>query len=195
VTAPETSGAPLPIDPDVDPDVDGSGIRDAEPGQPTTVEARQPTTVEAVRERPLHLRPLFILYVFCGGALGTFARYAVALALPTWWALPWPTFAVNIVGAFLLGALLDGLARRGRDHGLRRALRLLIGTGFMGGFTTYSSLAVDGAQLFQADRAWAAIGYLLVTLVVGAAATALGILVAGAHHRSVLRRTAAEGRS
>lgn len=144
-------------------------------------------------ERPLHLRPLFILYVFCGGALGTLARYLVSVFLPTWWSLPWPTFAVNIVGAFLLGALLEGLARRGHDHGMRRALRLLIGTGFLGGFTTYSSLAVDGVQLFRADRAGAAIGYLLVTVVVGAASTALGILVAGAHHRSVLRRAERAG--
>jgi CrcB protein len=164
VTAPDPSGASDPID-----------------------DGRTDPAI-AAPERPLHLRPLPILFVFCGGAVGTLSRYGVALVLPAWWGLPWSTFAVNVVGAFLLGALLEGLSRRGHDHGLRRSLRLLIGTGFMGGFTTYSSLAVDGVQLFGTDRAWQAVGYLVVTLVIGALATALGILLAGAHHRSVLRR-------
>lgn len=141
--------------------------------------------------RQVHLRPAFILLVGVGGALGTLARYGVGLAIPQSWQLPWPTLTVNLLGAFLLGVLLEGLTRRGHDDGRRRAMRLLIGTGFMGGFTTYSSLAVETSELLRDDRLWAGIGYGLTTLVVGLIASLFGIWVAAAHHRSVIRR---EGR-
>src|SRR5690606_917565 len=62
--------------------------------------------------------------VFVGGAVGTLARYLVTMAVPAWNGLPLPTFVVNVTGAFLLGALLVALARRGPDTGWRRAMRL-----------------------------------------------------------------------
>jgi CrcB protein len=164
-----------------------SGSRPAASALPldSDVDAAAPESIPA---RPLHLRPRYILLVGLGGALGTLARYGVGLVVPHPWQLPWPTLTVNLFGAFLLGALLEGLARRGRDEGRRRTLRLLVGTGFMGGFTTYSSLAVESAQLLRDDRLWAAAGYGIVTLVVGLLASLFGMWVAGAHHRSVVRR-------
>ena len=48
-----------------------------------------------------------------------------------------------VAGAFLLGWLLEALSRGGPDEGRRRAIRLFVGTGIMGGYTTYSSFAVD----------------------------------------------------
>src|SRR5699024_11239433 len=57
--------------------------------------------------------------------------------------LPVGTFLANISGAFLLGLLVESLSRRGADHGRRRDLRLLLGTGLLGGYTTYSALAND----------------------------------------------------
>ncbi|TAM70810.1 MAG: fluoride efflux transporter CrcB [Microbacteriaceae bacterium] len=144
-----------------------------------------------MNERPLYLRPWCILLVGIGGAAGTLARYLVSLIVPTALQLPWPTLTVNIVGAFLLGVLLEGLARRGHDEGRRRMLRLLIGTGFMGGFTTYSSLAVETEQLLQAGRVWESIGYGLTTVVVGLLASFLGMWIAAVHHRSVVRRLVA----
>jgi CrcB protein len=144
--------------------------------------------------RPVHVQPRFILLVGLGGALGTLARYGAQLVVPHTWQLPWPTLIVNLVGAFLLGFLLEALVRRGRDDGGRRAMRLLIGTGFMGGFTTYSSLAVETSELLRDDRLLAAAGYGLVTLVVGLFASLLGMWLAAAHHRSVVRRSARDAR-
>lgn len=138
--------------------------------------------------RPQHGQPLLILFVGIGGLLGAAARYAVSLAFPTedgrW---PTGTFIVNIGGAFLLGALLESLARAGPDAGWRQRLRLLLGTGFCGAFTTYSTLAVETDLLKRDHAAGLAAAYILVTVTVGLIATALGIAVAVGHHH--LRRT------
>jgi fluoride exporter len=92
--------------------------------------------------------------------------------------VPLGTFVVNVVGAFVLGALLEGLARRGPDEGLRRALRVTLGTGFCGGFTTYSAFANDTDVLLRAGQAGPALAYVLGTIVLGLAASALGIALA-----------------
>ncbi|MFT4220584.1 MAG: CrcB family protein [Microbacterium sp.] len=125
--------------------------------------------------RPVHVRVDCLALVFVGGTLGTLTRYLLSLAIPSWGGLPVATFVINVSGAFLLGWLLESLTRRGPDHGLRRALRLLLGTGFLGGYTTYSAFAVDADGLIaSADVAGAAL-YALATVVVGAAATFGGI--------------------
>lgn len=155
-------------------------------------EHAEPTHVAPVHSGPVHLRPWYILLVGIGGALGTLARYGAELVIPRAWQLPWPTLTVNLIGAFLLGVLLEALVRRGRDDGRRRAARLFIGTGFMGGFTTYSSLAVETFELLRDDRLLAAVGYGLVTLVVGLLASLLGVWLAAAHHRSASRRASGD---
>ena len=76
-----------------------------------------------------------------GGAAGTFVRAEAGNWLPHT-PFPWATFAVNIVGAFLLGGLTSALAQRPDDERHRR-VRLLLGTGFCGGLTTYSTFALD----------------------------------------------------
>ncbi len=127
---------------------------------------------------------LLLLTVFVGGLVGTPARYAVALALPTRTG-GWPagTLLVNLLGAFCLGALLEGLARRGPDTGRRRLLRLGLGTGFLGAFTTYSTLAVETDLLVRAHRPRLAAGYALGTLLAGTLLSAAGIRAAAAHHQ------------
>ena len=62
---------------------------------------------------PVHLRPGFLLLVAAGGAVGTAAREAVSLAVVP----PFGVLAVNVVGAFVLGVLLESLLRRGPDAG------------------------------------------------------------------------------
>lgn len=176
------------------PAVDPSGFDEATPVLPGghTPLPRQPD-LEADQgpsgtPLPVHLHPGFIALVLLGGSLGTAAREALSLAIGSVRGVPITIWAINVVGALLLGILLESLARRGPDHGRRRRIRLGVGTGFMGGFTTYSSLATGTAQLLGEGRVVIGLTYGLLTVLVGACATALGIWVASrAHERRSVR--------
>jgi fluoride exporter len=100
------------------------------------------------------------------------------LATPPYAATAFPvaTFVINVVGAGLLGLLVERLARRPSSPRNHR-LGLLLGTGFLGGSTTYSALAVDTVQLLRLGQTGPALAYALGTLLVGALATGLGIAV------------------
>jgi CrcB protein len=100
-------------------------------------------------------------------------RAVLEAALPAGGGFPVTTFGINVAGAFLLGALVETLARRGPDTGARRVLRLGLGTGVLGGFTTYSTLAVETASL----PAPVASAYLAGTVLLGAAASLAGVLL------------------
>jgi CrcB protein len=82
---------------------------------------------------------------------------------------------VNLSGAFLLGMLLEHLARTGPDDGRLRDVRLLVGTGLLGGYTTYSTLALDTVRLATAGSPGTAVASALVTLVLGVVAAAAGM--------------------
>ncbi|SDR76370.1 CrcB protein [Friedmanniella luteola] len=127
----------------------------------------------------MHLRPRSVGLVFVGGAAGTAVRALAAAAVPPRSGVPVTVLVVNVVGAFLLGLLLQRLQHAGRDDGRRRDLRLLLGTGVLGGFTTYSALAVDTAGLAADGRAGAAALYGGGTLVLGLAAALLGLRCGG----------------
>lgn len=134
--------------------------------------------------RPVHLRPAAVGWVAAGGVAGTAARYGLFLADPVRTAgWPWATFVVNVVGAFLLGVVLEALARSGSDSGWRRRIRLLVGTGFCGSLTTYSTFAVEADLLVRDHTAGLAVAYLATSLVAGVGATAAGIAAAAGHHR------------
>lgn len=142
--------------------------------------------------RPVHLRLSYLGLAFLGGALGTAAREAISLSLPPLGGVPWAILTVNILGAFMLGLLLDSLARSGPDEGWRRRTRILVGTGFMGGFTTYSALAADTAGLLGAGPGGASnpgigLAYAVGTVLIGGLATFAGIATA-----TTLRRGGAE---
>lgn len=130
-----------------------------------------------------------LLVVLLGGIVGTSARYALKVALPAdgW---PWGTWTVNIAGAFLLGLIVAGLASRGPDVGRRRTLRLLLGTGVMGSFTTYSSLAVETERLLAGGRVGLGLAYAGTTLLIGLAASLAGLLLGarGGRGRAARRR-------
>ncbi|MPV87974.1 CrcB family protein [Georgenia ruanii] len=125
--------------------------------------------------RPTYLRAGAWAAVGVGGAAGTLARFGTdRLAGPA--EVPWSTFAVNIVGAFLLGLLLEVYAaRRPSRRGDR--LRLLLGTGFLGGFTTYSTFARQVGVLLHGG-ALAGLGYAAAMVLTGLGAAALGVKLA-----------------
>ena len=140
---------------------------------------------------PLHLRPRSLLLVFAGGAVGTAVRYLLTMSVPSVGGVPLITLLINVTGAFVLGWLLQALALRGPDEGRRRDWRLFAGTGILGGYTTYSSLAVDTDGLIAAQSVGLSIVYATATIVVGALASVAGIALASA----IARRRAAGGRS
>lgn len=133
--------------------------------------------------RPVHLRAKYVALVFCGGTLGTLARYGLEVVLPAPDGLPLPTLLINLSGAFLLGVLLEALLRRGPETGRLRVVRLSAGTGFLGAFTTYSTFALESVQLGAAQHYVAMALYLVLSLVGGVLASAAGMWVAAAHHR------------
>ena len=121
-----------------------------------------------------------------GGVAGAAARDALAQAIGPR-SFPVATLVANLSGAFLLGLLLEALARAGDDGGRRRQLRLLAGTGFMGAYTTYSTFAVETVQLAHHDRVGTAAVYAAVTLIGGLVAVGAGITVGAAGHAAVPR--------
>ena len=108
-----------------------------------------------------------------GGMLGALARWSVGVALgPGSTSFPWGTLVVNLTGAFGLGFAIVLMTERLRPS---RYLRPLIGVGFFGAYTTFSTMAVEGVRLIDAGRSQVAIAYWVVTLVVGQAAGVYGM--------------------
>jgi CrcB protein len=113
--------------------------------------------------------------VAVGGILGSLGRYAVGVALPhAPGAFPWATFAVNVSGAFAMGLLVAYLVDR---PGVHRLARPFVGVGVLGGWTTFSALAVDVVQLGAHQQVPAAVLYVAATFVVGTLAVAAGSLL------------------
>lgn len=106
-----------------------------------------------------------LLAVFIGGAIGTVARAAIETAAapePGQW--PWPTFAVNVVGAFLLGYFTTRLLERLPVSGYRRPL---LGTGVCGGLTTFSTMQVETLKMIEHRHYGLAAGYLAASIAAG----------------------------
>jgi fluoride exporter len=127
-------------------------------------------SVPGVRKRRVlpHADRQEIAAIFAGGALGTLLRAALSNAFPhsaTSW--PWPTFAVNIIAAFLLGYFVTRLQERLPLSSYRRPL---LGTGLCGGLSTFSTMQVEILKMLDA-HAWAlAAGYTTASIVTGYAA-------------------------
>jgi CrcB protein len=89
-----------------------------------------------------------LLAVAGGGALGAVARYLMAGAVQRWsgGAFPWGTLAVNILGALLMGLIVEAAARFWTLSG---DLRLFLTTGILGGFTTFSAFSLETALMIE----------------------------------------------
>ncbi|RKR89313.1 protein CrcB [Micromonospora pisi] len=100
--------------------------------------------------------------VALGGALGSAARYGVSVAWPTpSGQLPWATLVINLTGCALLGMLMAFVTARIAPH---RLLRPFLGTGVLGGYTTFSTYAVETRGLLDTGRPLLAAGYVFGTL-------------------------------
>jgi fluoride exporter len=115
-----------------------------------------------------------ILLVGFGGFAGSVARYVSSLLinrfLPS--VLPLGTLSVNIAGCFLIG-LIFGFAEKGNV--LSPEWRLLLATGFCGGFTTFSSLSYESVQLINDSEYLYLAGYIVLSFIIGISATIGGV--------------------
>jgi CrcB protein len=151
----EASGRQLPVDPDRPRSTDPSASQ---------------------RRRPATLHPGTIAAIALGGAAGTLGRVELSRLIPTTTnGFPWPTFAANIIGSFVIGLVVVLVVDRLAPT---RYLRPLIGTGFCGGLTTFSLLVVEIDLLVKAGRVALAIGYLAASLAAGMVAVFAGMALA-----------------
>ena len=109
---------------------------------------------------------------------GRSTRYGIGLVWPPGpRGFPWATLTINVTGAMALGILVVLVTERFTPN---RLLRPLLGTGFLGGYTTFSTFAVDTVTLTKDGAAPVALAYLALTLAVGVSAAWLGIAFARA---------------
>ena len=120
---------------------------------------------------------LNIVLVAAGGAIGASLRHLANVAALRVWGpgFPWGTMAVNVIGSFAMGFLVDMLARR---FSAPNELRLFIATGILGGFTTFSAFSLDFAVLWERGAVVPAVAYALANVIGSILALFLGLWVA-----------------
>lgn len=120
-----------------------------------------------------------ILLVGIGGGIGSIMRHLTSILMskhfPT--AFPWGTFTVNILGCLLVGLFLGVLEKQ---EVVPTDLKLLLITGFCGGYTTFSAFSNENLQLLQNGNALLAFTYISVSVVLGIAGVLLGLWLAKA---------------
>ncbi len=120
------------------------------------------------------------LLVAIGGGFGSWLRYIASRMTISFIGpirasdFPWATLSVNVIGSFAMGLLVGWLARYGDGS---QDLRLLIGVGLLGGFTTFSSFALEFAVLAQRGAIGSALAYVGLSLVAGFAGLFLGLML------------------
>jgi fluoride exporter len=140
--------------------------------------------------RRARARGPIVAAVFAGGCVGGLARYAATTHWPgAVGGLPWSTLVVNVVGAFVLALLVVVVAD---VLGPSTYLRPLVGTGFCGALTTFSSVVVVTDRLAVHGRAGLAAAYLAASIAGGLAAGMLGLGIGRAF--GAYRRRVADGK-
>lgn len=117
----------------------------------------------------------FIL-VMSGGAIGAAMRYGLSRALPIgeggW---PWPTFAANVLGGFAMGVLAAWVLRGDNSA---EPLRLFVGLGVLGGFTTFSAFSLEMAQMIERGQIGLAAAYAVASVLLALGALFVGMMLA-----------------
>ncbi len=115
--------------------------------------------------------------VALGGAAGSVCRYLVSAGMLRWLGagFPFGTLAVNVVGSFLMGVLAGALADHFPLH--KEQWRIMLGTGFLGGFTTFSAFALDGWMLLERGQIAAAGGYIAGSVLLSLAGLIAGVML------------------
>ena len=122
-----------------------------------------------------------VVAVAVGGALGALARWGIGLAWPApHGGFPASTLLINVVGCLLMGVLVVHVVEIRQAHPL---VRPFLGVGVLGGFTTFSTFAVDTQQLLVGGHLGVAVGYLAATVLGSVGAAALGLALARTTHR------------
>jgi CrcB protein len=118
-----------------------------------------------------------LLLVFVGGGFGAVARHLSGMAVmrAAGPGFPWGTMAVNIAGSLAMGLLIAWLARRSAGD---TELRLLLATGFLGGFTTFSAFSLDAVTLYERGALTAAAAYVIASVTVSILALFGGLWLA-----------------
>jgi CrcB protein len=111
--------------------------------------------------------------VFFGGSIGAFCRISLSSLQPTR-GFPLITFLINISGTLMLGFLLELLARTGEDSGKRKLFRLAVGTGILGGYTTYSTFIIEVDTRLLQGAIVAGLSYACISIFLGLIAAAGG---------------------
>ena len=118
------------------------------------------------------------LLVMAGGAVGAALRFGLSRAVPViagvW---PWATFVANVLGSLLMGVLAFWLARKGAQG---EQVRLLLGVGVLGGFTTFSAFSLEVAQMIESGQLTMAFGYAIASVLVALTALFAGMVLAKA---------------
>ncbi len=119
------------------------------------------------------------LHVALGGAIGSVLRYQLGRGMTYWLgpqavsAFPWATLAVNLIGSLAMGLLAGWLARHGEGG---EPLRLLVGVGLLGGFTTFSAFSLEMMMLVERGQAAQAFLYAAVSVLAGLSALYIGLI-------------------
>ena len=117
-----------------------------------------------------------ILMVAMGGAIGSSFRYLVGVAATRFLGIgfPWGTMIVNITGSFIMGVLIALLALR---FSVGNEVRAFLAIGVLGGFTTFSSFALDVVSLYEKKQYFASMGYISISVMGSILALFLGLFV------------------